>query len=72
MKKIMILKFYQYLIIGIVLQNATVRRSVQMLQVLLENYGAMLDFDGKRLGCFWNEGGLEKVNWALSLHDLIL
>ncbi len=53
---------YEYLIIGIVLQNATVRRSVQMFQALLENYGTLLEFDGKELWCFWNEGGLEKVS----------
>jgi len=53
---------YEYLIIGIVLQNATVRRSAQMFQVLLENYGTLLEFDGKRLWCFWNEGGLKKVS----------
>lgn len=51
-------KLYEYLIIGIVLQNATVKRSVQMLQVLLENYGTLLEFDGKKLWCFWNPGGL--------------
>ncbi len=53
---------YEYLIIGIVLQNATVRRSVQMFQTLLENYGSLLEFDGKKLWCFWNEGGLIKVS----------
>ena len=53
---------YEYLIIGIVLQNATVRRSVQMFQTLLENYGSVLEFDGKKLLCFWNEGGLNKVS----------
>lgn len=43
---------YEYLIIGIVLQNASVRRSVQMLQALLENYGKLLDYGGKKLWCF--------------------
>jgi len=52
---------YEYLIIGIVLQNATVRRSIQMFQVLLENYGKMLEFDEKRLWCFWEPGGLQNV-----------
>src|SRR3990172_2708282 len=33
---------YEYLIIGIVLQNATVKRSVQMFRALLENYGTKL------------------------------
>lgn len=53
---------YQYLIIGIVLQNASVRRSVQMFKALLENYGALLEFDGKELWCFWNPGKLQKVS----------
>ncbi len=53
---------YEYLIIGIVLQNATVRRSVQMFSALLENYGEMLDFDGRKLWCFWEPGGLKNVS----------
>lgn len=52
---------YEYLIIGVVLQNATVKRSVQMFKALLENYGKMLEFDGKRLWCFWEPGQLRKV-----------
>jgi 3-methyladenine DNA glycosylase/8-oxoguanine DNA glycosylase len=52
---------YEYLIIGIVLQNATVRRSIQMFQALLENYGGLLEFDGKKLWCFWKPGGLQNV-----------
>jgi len=53
---------YEYLIIGIVLQNASVRRSVQMFQALLENYGRLLEFDNKKLWCFWNIGGLKNVS----------
>jgi len=53
---------YQYLIIGIVLQNAPVRRSIQMFKALLENYGTLLEFDGKKLWCFWNPGRLQKVS----------
>ncbi len=59
---------YEYLIIGIVLQNATVKRSIQMFQALLENYGTLLEFDGKNLPhrqaglwCFWEPGRLKKV-----------
>lgn len=43
---------YEYLIITIVLQNATVKRSVNMLQSLFENYGRLLAFDNKILYCF--------------------
>ncbi len=53
---------YEYLIIGIVLQNATVRRSVQMFQALLENYGRLLEFDDKKLWCFWPPGGLVGIS----------
>jgi 3-methyladenine DNA glycosylase/8-oxoguanine DNA glycosylase len=38
---------YEYLIIAIVLQNATVRRSVSMMQALLENYGTPFLTTGK-------------------------
>lgn len=51
---------YEYLVIGIVLQNATVRRSIQMLQALLEHYGKLLEFDDKKLSCFWEPGGLRQ------------
>jgi len=44
---------YEYLIIAIVLQNATVRRSVNMMQALFEHYGTPLTYDGKELYCFW-------------------
>jgi len=52
---------YEYLIIGIVLQNATVRRSAQMFSALLENYGKLLEYDGRKLWCFWRPGGLRKI-----------
>ena len=52
---------YEYLIIGIVLQNASVRRSVQMFRALLENYGKLVEFDRKKLWCFWNPGGLKNI-----------
>jgi len=53
---------YEYLIIGIVLQNASVRRSVQMFQALLSNYGKLLEFDNKKLWCFWTPGRLKDVS----------
>jgi len=52
---------YEYLIIGIVLQNATVKRSIYMLQVLYENYGSLLEYDGKKLWSFWKPGSLKKI-----------
>ena len=53
---------YEYLIIAIVLQNATVKRSVQMFKALLENYGKLLEYDNKKLWCFWKPGGLQKTS----------
>lgn len=53
---------YEYLLIGIVLQNATVRRSMQMFKILLENYGTLLEFDGKKLWCFFKPGSLRKIS----------
>lgn len=52
---------YEYLIIAIVLQNATVRRSVSMMQTLFENYGTLLEFAGEKLWCFWKPGVLSKA-----------
>ncbi|MBI5030793.1 MAG: hypothetical protein HZB51_09715 [Chloroflexi bacterium] len=44
---------YEYLMIAIVLQNCTVRRSVNMLQALFEHYGMSLAYDDKVLYTFW-------------------
>ncbi len=52
---------YETLIIYIVLQNATVRRSVQMLENLFSNFGAKLVFGGKELSCFWNPNEISKT-----------
>lgn len=52
---------YEYLIIGIVLQNTFVKRSVQMLQTLFEHYGELLHYDNKVLYAFWKPGSLEKI-----------
>lgn len=53
---------YEYLIIGIVLQNCTVRRSITMMQTLFEHYGILLEYDGKKLWSFWKPGGLKNVS----------
>lgn len=52
---------YEYLIIGIVLQNATVRRSIQMFKALLEHYGTCLEYDDRQLWCLWEPGGLARA-----------
>ncbi len=55
---------YEYLIIGMVLQNASVRRSVQMFKALMENFGTLVEFDGQKLWCFWAPGRLARVSEA--------
>lgn len=44
---------YEMLVIYVLLQNATVRRSVQMMSSLLECYGTPVAFDGRELYGFW-------------------
>jgi 3-methyladenine DNA glycosylase/8-oxoguanine DNA glycosylase len=44
---------YETLIIFVTLQNATVRRTVQMMNALLSTYGTQLSFDGQTLYAFW-------------------
>jgi len=52
---------YEYLIIAIVLQNATIKRSVYMMQTLFENYGSLLQFDNQKFWCFWEPEILAKA-----------
>lgn len=60
---------YEYLIIAIVLQNATVRRSVNMMQALFERYGTLLSYDGKGLYCFWEPEVIDQAT-EQELRDL--
>ena len=53
---------YEYLIIAIVLQNATVRRSVNMLQALFEAFGTSVEYDGQVLSCFWWPEALQSIS----------
>lgn len=53
---------YEYLIIGITLQNCTVKRSVYMMQTLFEKYGSLLKFCSKKLWCFWEPKKLAEVD----------
>jgi 3-methyladenine DNA glycosylase/8-oxoguanine DNA glycosylase len=52
---------YEYLIIAIMLQNCTVRRSVKMMQALYEKYGTALKYDGRTFFCMWSA---EEMNRA--------
>ena len=53
MKPIAANSLYETLVIYIVLQNATVRRSVQMLEALFKKFGKKVKFDGKVMSTFW-------------------
>jgi 3-methyladenine DNA glycosylase/8-oxoguanine DNA glycosylase len=52
---------YEYLIIGVLLQNTFIGRSVKMFNTLLENYGTEAIFDNKRLFCFWTPGAIQNI-----------
>lgn len=45
---------YEYLVVATVLQNATVRRTVQMSENLFRRYGSRVVFDGRELSAFWD------------------
>lgn len=53
---------YELLIIAVLLQNATVRRTVQMTNALLDNYGAKLKFDGKEIFSIWLPEKLNNIS----------
>lgn len=52
---------YGLLMIGIFLQNAAVKRTVQMTNVMLEKYGTKLLFDNKTIFIFWKPKDMIKV-----------
>jgi N-glycosylase/DNA lyase len=52
---------YELLIISIVLQNATVRRTIQMMDNLFKAYGSRMEFAGKELLAYWNPNDLNAV-----------
>jgi len=53
---------YELLVISIVLQNATVRRTTQMMDNLFNAYGSKLEFDGKELFAYWNPEDFDEVD----------
>jgi len=53
---------YEFLVIATVLQNATVRRSAQMLENLFEHYGAKVNYDGKTLSSFWLPKSIDQAS----------
>ena len=53
---------YEYLMIAIVLQNATVRRSVNMLQALFDAYGTKLVYGGREFSAYWTPARLAQAS----------
>ncbi len=53
---------YEFLVITTVLQNATVRRSVQMMETLFQAYGSQVAFDGKTLSAFWSPRAIDETS----------
>lgn len=49
---------YEYLVIAVVLQNATIQRSIQMANNLFSTLGKKISFDNAELFAFWNPKAL--------------
>lgn len=71
MKPVAANSFYETLVIYIVLQNAAVRRSVQMLENLFSTFGKKVKFDDKILSTFWEPKAIDKTS-EQKLRDLKL
>jgi len=52
---------YGFLMVATVLQNATVGRSIKMIDSLLQNYGVKLVFQGKEVFEIWDPKDMEKI-----------
>lgn len=61
MKPIAANSLYETLMIYLVLQNATARRSIQMLENLFNRFGAKVKFDNKVLSTFWQPRDMAKA-----------
>jgi len=53
---------YELLVVGLVLQNTQVRRSVQMLETLTQRFGTLVEFDGVELWSIWLPEDLSAVD----------
>lgn len=56
------LSLYELMIVSIVLQNATVRRTVQMMNALLEAFGTRIPFDSRTLYAIWRPRDMRDVS----------
>jgi len=53
---------YELLIISIVLQNATVKRTIQMMNRMFNAYGKKLQFSGQALTAYWDPYDLHETS----------
>jgi 3-methyladenine DNA glycosylase/8-oxoguanine DNA glycosylase len=53
---------YEYLMIAILLQNATIKRTVRMTDAMLEKYGDLIEFNGIKLYSIWKPKQMLKVS----------
>lgn len=60
---------YEFLMITVMLQNTTVRRSIAMTSVMLENFGEKISFDGQDIFALWRPEDINAVPEA-ELRDL--
>lgn len=52
---------YEYLMIAILLQNANIKRTVQMTNIMLEKYGDSIEFDRIKLYSIWKPERILKI-----------
>jgi len=62
---------YEFLIITILLQNTVVKRTVQMMDNLLQKYGTQIEFAGKKIYVIWPPEKMTEVS-EQDLRDLKL
>ncbi len=55
---------YEYLVVATLLQNATVRRTVQMMENLFARFGSKVMFDGRELSAFWDARAIQQADEA--------
>lgn len=65
------LSLHEFLAVTTVLQNTTVRRSVQMMEALFRRFGSTVLVEGRRLSGFWDPRKLEAAG-EQELRDLKL
>ena len=52
---------YEYLMISILLQNTNIKRTIQMTNAMLQNYGDEIEFDGIELHFIWKPERILKI-----------